>query len=130
MQRANNSEKSCDQEDSPNDCTSTESRLETVSKDECEHDEEEQEELFLTVRIVSARYAPCEGGSMSLLTGELTVDPHHNPIPNTRDVTPFVRALLVAQTWREETTAVTTGHDDTPHSRFEDYRTFQSSGAH
>ena len=49
--------------------------------------------------IVSARYAPCEG-KRSLLTGELVEG--NNPIPDTRDVTPFVRALLIAQKRRED----------------------------
>lgn len=53
----------------------------------------------LNVTIVSARYAPCEG--KRLLTGEWVEG--HNPIPYTRDVTPFLRALLIAQKRREET---------------------------
>jgi hypothetical protein len=56
----------------------------------------------LTVTIVSARYAPCEGQRLPR-TGEL-VPPggQHNPVPYTRDVTPFVRALLIAQKRRED----------------------------
>jgi hypothetical protein len=48
----------------------------------------------LMVKIVSASYGPCEG--KRLLTGELSNDTASG-IPFTRDVTPFLRALLLAQ---------------------------------
>lgn len=48
----------------------------------------------IIVKIVSAEYGPCEG--RRLLTGELTDNSQSN-VPYTRDVTPFLRALLLAQ---------------------------------
>jgi hypothetical protein len=52
----------------------------------------------LIVKIVSASFGPCEG--RRLLTGELSSD-ETSSIPHTRDVTPFLRALLIAQQLRE-----------------------------
>jgi hypothetical protein len=52
----------------------------------------------LIVKIVSASYGPCEGRRM--LTGELSNDETAS-IPYTRDVAPFLRALLIAQQYRE-----------------------------
>jgi hypothetical protein len=47
----------------------------------------------IIIKIVSAKYGPCEG--LRLPTGELTNDEMAS-IPVTRDVAPFLRALLVA----------------------------------
>jgi hypothetical protein len=52
----------------------------------------------LIVKIVSASFGPCEG--RRLLTGELSSD-ETSSIPHTRDVAPFLRALLIAQQYRE-----------------------------
>lgn len=52
----------------------------------------------LIVKIVSASFGPCEG--RRLLTGEISSD-ETSSIPHTRDVTPFLRALLIAQQYRE-----------------------------
>jgi hypothetical protein len=52
----------------------------------------------LIVKIVSALFGPCEG--RRLLTGELSSD-EASSIPHTRDVAPFLRALLIAQQYRE-----------------------------
>lgn len=52
----------------------------------------------LIVKIVSASFGPCEG--RRLLTGELSSD-DASSIPHTRDVAPFLRALLIAQQYRE-----------------------------
>jgi hypothetical protein len=52
----------------------------------------------LIVKIVSASFGPCEG--RRLLTGELSSD-ETSSIPHTRDVAPFLRALLIAQQHRE-----------------------------
>jgi len=52
----------------------------------------------IIVKIVSAYYGPCEG--RRLLTGELSNDETAS-IPVTRDVAPFLRALLVAQQYHE-----------------------------
>jgi hypothetical protein len=51
------------------------------------------------IKIVSANYGPCEG--LRLLTGELTND-EMTSIPVTRDVAPFLRALLVARRLAED----------------------------
>jgi hypothetical protein len=50
------------------------------------------------IKIVSASYGPSEGRRS--LTGELNND-ESSRIPLTRDVTPFLRALLMAQQYRE-----------------------------
>jgi hypothetical protein len=47
----------------------------------------------IIIKIVSAEYGPCEGNR--LLTGELAYD-ESVTIPVTRDVAPFLRALLLA----------------------------------
>ena len=50
----------------------------------------------IIVKILSAEYGPCEEGRR-LLTGERTANAQHSNMPYTRDVTPFLRALLSAQ---------------------------------
>ena len=61
---------------------------------------------LLAVTIVSASYAPCEGGGND---GEGRAnndgDPAVAAATSTRDVTPFVRALLLAQKKREDEAA-------------------------
>ena len=58
---------------------------------------------YLQVTILSARYAPCAGGKESSFVP--------NPEIHTRDVTPFVKALLLAQKEREEQTTDPTRSD-------------------
>jgi hypothetical protein len=53
----------------------------------------------MIVKIVSAEYGPCEG--RRLLTGAWTDDPR-STLPYTRDVAPFLRALLLAQSLQQE----------------------------
>ena len=53
----------------------------------------------IIIKIVSAEYGPCEG--LRLQTGELTNDDKAS-IPVTRDVAPFLRALLIAGRRLEE----------------------------
>jgi hypothetical protein len=53
----------------------------------------------IRIKIVSASYGPCEG--LRLSTGEWSSDDSAS-IPITRDVGPFLRALLIAARTREE----------------------------
>ena len=53
----------------------------------------------ISIKIVSATYGPCEG--IKLDTGESTND-EATRIPISRDVAPFLRALLSAARTREE----------------------------
>jgi len=80
--------------DPGSECRSSFASLETVETDA--HNRVRHPKLI--VKIVSASYGPCEG--RRLLTGELSTDEAVR-IPYTRDVTPFLRALLIAQQQKE-----------------------------
>ncbi len=60
------------------------------------------------LKIVSATYGPSEGHR--LLTGELTSD-EANSIPFTRDVAPFLKALLVLRKSHDKREYVNVGHN-------------------
>ena len=49
----------------------------------------------ILVKIVSAEYGPCEG--RRLLTSDRTTDDPQSSVPYTRDVAPFLRALLLVR---------------------------------
>lgn len=62
----------------------------------------------VTIKIISAEYAPCEQQQAQLSVAP-RVGPyqqHNVTIPHTRDVTPILRALLVAQKHHEQGTIV------------------------
>jgi hypothetical protein len=63
----------------------------------------------IKVSVIAAAYGPCEG--LRLETGELTSDDAAR-IPLTRDVTPFVRALLIAASQREQRRTTVGRRDD------------------
>ena len=67
----------------------------------------------ITIKIVSAEYGPCEG--IRLLNGELVNDDSVR-IPVTRDVTPFLRALLIAGQQRHLEQRHHDDNDDVDHN--------------
>jgi hypothetical protein len=69
----------------------------------------QQQQPEIIIKIVSATYGPCEG--LRLSTGELTNDETAS-IPISRDVAPFLRALLVAGRMREEELWTTEEHNN------------------